>query len=41
MRDAVERLYARQPALAARFAADGGRPADDLLAALPDAIGRK
>jgi glycine cleavage system H protein len=37
MRDAVERLYARQPALAGAVAADGGRPADDLLAALPDA----
>jgi len=36
MRDAVERLYARQPALAGAVAADGGRPADDLLAALPD-----
>jgi glycine cleavage system H protein len=37
MRDAVERLYARQPALAGAVAADGGRPADDLLAALPGA----
>jgi len=37
MRDAVERLYTRQPALAGAVAADGGRPADDLLAALPDA----
>ena len=37
MREAVERLYARQPALAGAVAADGGRPADDLLAALPDA----
>jgi glycine cleavage system H protein len=37
MRDAVERLYARQPALAGAVAADGGRPADDLLATLPDA----
>jgi glycine cleavage system H protein len=37
MRDAVERLYARQPALAGAVAADGGRPADDLLANLPDA----
>jgi glycine cleavage system H protein len=36
MRDAVERLYARQPALAGAVAADGGRPADNLLAALPD-----
>jgi glycine cleavage system H protein len=37
MRDSVERLYARQPVLAGAVAADGGRPADDLLAALPDA----
>jgi glycine cleavage system H lipoate-binding protein len=37
MRDAAERLYARQPALAGAVAADGGRPADDLLAAVPDA----
>ena len=37
MRDAVERLYAQQPALAGAVAADGGRPADDLLATLPDA----
>jgi glycine cleavage system H lipoate-binding protein len=37
MREAVERLYARQPALAGAVAADGGRPAEDLLAALPDA----
>jgi glycine cleavage system H protein len=37
MRDAVTRLYALQPALAGSVAADGGRPADDLLAALPDA----
>lgn len=36
MRDAVERLYSRQPALAGAVAADGGRPADDLLSALPD-----
>jgi glycine cleavage system H protein len=35
MREAVERLYARQPALAGMVAADGGRPADDLMAALP------
>jgi glycine cleavage system H lipoate-binding protein len=35
MRDAVERLYARQPALAGGVAADGGRPADDLLAGIP------
>ena len=36
MRDSVERLYARQPMLAGAVAADGGRPADDLLASLPD-----
>jgi glycine cleavage system H protein len=37
MRDAVERLYAAQPALAGAVAADGGRPADDVFAALPEA----
>jgi glycine cleavage system H lipoate-binding protein len=37
MREAVERLYAQQPALAGAVAADGGRPADDLMAALPGA----
>ena len=37
MRDAVERLYSAQPALAGAVAADGGRPADDIFAALPDA----
>jgi glycine cleavage system H protein len=37
MREAVERLYARQPQLAGAVAADGGRPAPDLLAGLPDA----
>ena len=36
MREAVERLYAHQPALAGAVAADGGRPSDDLLAALPE-----
>jgi glycine cleavage system H protein len=41
MREAVERLYALQPALAGAVAADGGRPADDLLAALPDADWRQ
>ena len=35
MREAVDRLYAHQPALAGAVAADGGRPSDDLLAALP------
>src|SRR4051812_43535505 len=37
MRDAVERLYSSQPALAGAVAADGGRPADDVFAALPEA----
>ena len=37
MREAVGRLYAHQPALAGAVAADGGRPADDLLAGLPGA----
>jgi len=37
MREAVGRLYAHQPALAGAAAADGGRPADDLLAAIPGA----
>jgi glycine cleavage system H protein len=37
MREAVERLYARQPALAGAVSADGGRPAEDLLAGIPDA----
>ncbi len=37
MRESVERLYGRQPALAGAVAADGGRPSDDLLAALPEA----
>jgi glycine cleavage system H protein len=35
MREAVERLYAHQPALAGTVAADGGRPSHDILAALP------
>jgi glycine cleavage system H protein len=35
MRQAVERLYAMQPQMAGAAAADGGRPADDLFAALP------
>jgi glycine cleavage system H protein len=37
MREAVERLYSLQPTLAGAVAADGGRPAEDLLATLPDA----
>ena len=41
MRDAVERLYGRQPALAGAVAADGGRPTHDLLAGLPDASWKK
>jgi glycine cleavage system H lipoate-binding protein len=40
MRDAVERLYAMQPQLAGAVAADGGRPAEDLFAALPGASWR-
>jgi glycine cleavage system H protein len=36
MKEAVTRLYAHQPQLAGAVAADGGRPADDLLAGLPD-----
>jgi glycine cleavage system H protein len=35
MREAIERIYARQPRLAGAVAADGGRPADDLLGAMP------
>jgi glycine cleavage system H lipoate-binding protein len=37
MREAVGRLYARQPQLAGAVAADGGVPTEDLLAGLPDA----
>jgi glycine cleavage system H protein len=36
MKDAVSRLYAKQPSLVA-VAADGGRPVDDLLAGVPGA----
>ena len=36
MQDAVARLYAMQPALAGSVAADGGRPAEDIFAALPE-----
>lgn len=36
MRDAVERLYAMQPALAGAVAPDGGRPADDVFASIPE-----
>ena len=35
MRDAVDRLYSRQPALAGAVAADGGRPIEDLCSLLP------
>jgi glycine cleavage system H protein len=41
MRDAVERLYALQPALAGAVAPDGGRPTEDLLAGLPDISWKK
>jgi glycine cleavage system H protein len=41
MRDAVERLYALQPALAGAVAPDGGRPTEDLLAGLPDVSWKK
>lgn len=37
MRDAIQRLYSRQPQLAGAVAADGGRPAEDVFAGLPDA----
>ena len=37
MRETVARLHALQPALAGAVAADGGRPAEDLLAAIPNA----
>lgn len=36
MRDAVSRLYARQPQLAGAVAADGGLPMEDLLGGIPD-----
>jgi glycine cleavage system H lipoate-binding protein len=36
MRDAVERLYAMQPSTAYATAADGGEPASDLLAGMPE-----
>jgi len=41
MREAVGRLYALQPRLAGAVAADGGLPAADLLADLPDANWRQ
>lgn len=37
MRESVERLHGLQPRLAGAVAADGGRPAEDLLADLPAA----
>ena len=37
MRESIERFYAMQPALAGAVAADGGRPAEDLLAGIPQA----
>jgi len=36
MREAAERLYAQQPALAGAVAADGGRPSDDLLSGIAE-----
>ena len=36
MREAVDRLYARQPQFSGAVAADGGRPVEDLLAGLPE-----
>ena len=36
MKDAVERLYAMQPETAYATAADGGKPARDLLAGMPE-----
>jgi glycine cleavage system H lipoate-binding protein len=41
MRDAAERLYACQPALAGAVAADGGRPSEDLLSGLPGSNWKK
>ena len=41
MREAVERLYARQPALAGAVAADGGHGVEDLLAEVPEANWRE
>jgi len=37
VRESVERLYALQPQLAGAAAADGGRPAEDLLEGIPNA----
>jgi glycine cleavage system H protein len=41
MRNCAERLYRLQPQLAGLTAADGGRPAEDLLAGLPGADWRE
>ncbi len=41
MRDAVERLYAMQPSTAYATAADGGEPARDLLAGMPEVAWQK
>ncbi len=41
MQNAAERLYALQPQVAGAVAADGGRPAGDLLAGLPDVSWRR
>lgn len=41
MHEAVERLYARQPALAGAVAADGGHGVEDLLAEVPGANWRE
>ena len=41
MRLAVERLYSHQPMLAGAVAADGGRPAEDLLAEVPGSDWKK
>jgi glycine cleavage system H protein len=41
MRDAVERLYAMQPTTAYATAADGGEPARDLLAGMPEVEWRR
>jgi hypothetical protein len=36
MKSSVEQLYGMQPSLAGAVAADGGRPAEDLLAGVPN-----
>ena len=41
MADAVRRLYSFQPQLAGTVAADGGVPADDICAGMPDASWRE